>query len=184
MPINPLKISVILLLAFAVLTGVAHGKVYQSREQALQKAFPEAESIETVNLYLSEEDVDRVVRLSGVEPESALYSFYVGKKGGTITGYAAIEAGTVRTLPETVIVVLNTDGSVRYVEVLAFFEPEEYKPSERWLAQFPGKRLSPQLRIGGQIQGISGATLSAQAITRQVRKSAALLRLHLEKTSR
>ena len=116
----------------------------------------------------------QVKRRSGVILDSAIYKFYVGKKNGEITGYAAIEAATVRTLPETVMVVLNADGTVRLAEILAFFEPSEYMPSKRWLNQFLGANLSPSLRIGGDIQGISGATLSAQAIARQVRKTAAL----------
>lgn len=79
------------------------------------------------------------------------------------------------------MVVLDPDGKVRFIEILAFFEPEEYKPAKRWLDQFGGKTLSPQLRIGGDIQGITGATLSAQAIARQVRKSSAMLKLFKQK---
>jgi hypothetical protein len=181
MRIKPFEITVALVLILCAFTSIANGKVYQRKDAALKKALSGAETIETVNLYLTEPEMDRIAKASGVRPDSALYSFYAGKKGTQVTGYAAIEAATVRTLPETAIVTLEPDGSVRSVEILAFFEPEEYKPSDRWLAQFPSKRLSTELRVGGEIQGITGATLSAQAITRQVRKSAALLELYLEK---
>lgn len=172
-----MKIVLLALLAAVILPLPAAAKLYLSREEALKLAFPGADRIETVHLYLTDEEKEVVKRRSGAAPDSSLYTFYVGRKGETVTGYAAIEAAVVRTLPETVMVVLEPDGRVRFVEILAFFEPEEYKPSGRWLDQFRSRTLSPELRPGGEIQGITGATLSAQAVTRQVRKSAALLQI-------
>lgn len=175
------EIAISLLLLLAALASVAHGGVHRSKEEALARAFPDAERVETVNLYLSPAEVERVEGETGVRLDSAIATFYVGRRGEAVTGYAAIEAGTVRTLPETVLVALDPAGAVRYVEILAFFEPSEYQPAERWLAQFAGRTLSTRLRIGDEIQGITGATLSAQAIARQVRKSAALCRRLLER---
>lgn len=151
-----------------------------SKDDALKKAFPDADRVETVNLFLTDAQLEQVKKRSGVTPDSAIYTFYVGKKGELTTGYAAIEAATVRTLPETVMVVLNPDGSVRFTEILAFFEPSEYMPSKRWLDQFKKIKLSPDLRVGGDIHSITGATLSAEAIARQVRKTAALCEILLE----
>lgn len=174
---RPLELFLSLALLLTAAVSIARGEVSLSREQALRLAFPEAETIETVRLYLTEEEMAQVARASGARLDSPLHTFYVGKTGGKATGYAAIEAATVRTMPETVMVVLDPDGTVRFVEILAFFEPEEYKPSRRWLNQFPGRKLSPEMRVGGEIQGITGATLSAQAILRQVRRTAALAEL-------
>jgi hypothetical protein len=180
MLIRPLEIVIAFTLVLAAFGSIAQGKVYLPKGDALQLAFPGADKIETTNLYLTEEEMKEVTRASGATVDSALYTLYAGKRGDEVLGYAAIEAATVRTLPETVMVVMNPDGSVDFVEILAFFEPEEYKPSKRWLDQFQGERLSANLRVGGDIQGLTGATLSAQAITRQVRKSSAMLRLFLE----
>ena len=62
-------------------------------------------------------------------------------------GYAVIDVRTVRTLPEALLIVIAPDGSVRSLRVLAFHEPTEYQPSERWLAQMDGKRLGPELHL-------------------------------------
>jgi Na+-translocating ferredoxin:NAD+ oxidoreductase RnfG subunit len=70
--------------------------------------------------------------------------------------------------------VLTPDGALRSVRVLAFHEPTEYQPSERWLAQLGGKRLGPDLRLKRDIQGIAGATLSSQSVVRAVRTALAL----------
>ncbi len=167
-------------LLLLVSAAVALAGVYQSKEQALQSAFPNGETVESINLFLTPEQVAGVEKASGARLDSALYTFYAGSHAGKITGYAAIEAATVRTLPQTVLVVLEPDGRVRFTEILAFFEPEEYRPPRRWLDQFSGRELSAELRVGGEIQGITGATLSAHAVSRQVRKSAALCRMLLE----
>lgn len=173
-----LRTATILALLLGLLLPAAAGAgAYMNRAEALELAFPGAERVETVNLFLTAEEAQEVARLSGAPLDSALFTFYVGRRGETVTAYAAIEAATVRTLPETVLVVLDPDGRVRFTEILAFFEPEEYLPPRRWLAQFAGRSLSPELRVGGDIQGITGATLSAQAVTRQVRKTAALVEI-------
>lgn len=164
----------LLLTMFFILPGLSWGGALMSKDDALKLAFPDADRIETINLFLTDAQVVQVKQRSGVTLDSPIYTFYVGKKGQQTTGYAAIEAATVRTLPETVMVVLNPDGTVRFTEILAFFEPPEYMPPKRWLDQFKKIQLSPTLRVGREIHGISGATLSAQAITRQVRKTAAL----------
>lgn len=178
---TPMKYLFLLLLTlFLALPGLSRGGALMSKDDALKLAFPDADRIETINLFLTEAQLAQVKQRSGVVPESPIHTFYVGKKGQEINGYAAIEAATVRTLPETVMVVLDPDGIVRFTEILAFFEPPEYMPSKRWLKQFRQIQLSPDLRVGGEIHGISGATLSAQAITRQVRKTAALCEILLE----
>ncbi|MGE4579928.1 MAG: FMN-binding protein [Desulfuromonadales bacterium] len=164
-------LCLVLLLLFP---DLSLAKAFMSKSEALKRAFPDADRVETVNLFLSTAEMEQVKKLSGLLPDSPIFTFYVGKKAEQTTGYAAIEAGVVRTLPETVMVVLNADGTVRFTEILAFFEPPEYLPAKRWLDQFRGIQLSPDLRVGGDIQAISGATLSAEAITRQVRKIAAV----------
>lgn len=169
-----MKTLIVLLTLLFLLPGSGRSEVRYSRDQALKLAFPRADRIEPRNLFLNDSERAAVGRAAGTHLDSGLYTFYVGYRGGEVTGYAAIEAATVRTQPATVMVVLNPDRSVRLVEILAFFEPPEYRPQQRWLAQFGGRRLGPQLRVGSDIQGITGATLSAQALTRQVRKTLAM----------
>ena len=85
----------------------------------------------------------------------------------------------VRTLPEALLIVIAPDGSVRSLRVLAFHEPTEYQPSERWLAQMDGKQLGPDLHLKRAIHTIAGATLSSQAVTRSVRTALALYQVLL-----
>ena len=100
-----------------------------------------------------------------------------------MTGYAFIDLHTVRTLPEAFLVVLSPEGVVRTLRVLAFHEPVDYLPSARWYAQFDHKALRDSLRVGGDIHGIVGATLSARATTRGVRRALAFYEVLVENGS-
>jgi len=165
--------GVLLMLAVPAFPGNGEAGVLMTRGEALELAFPEAERIETRTLYLSAAQQAKVARTAGSAVDS-LATFYVGHRGKEITGYAVIEATTIRTHPATVLIQIDPQGRVRRIDILAFFEPEEYRPAPRWLEQFRGRRLAPGLRIGDDIQGITGATLSAQAVTRLARKTLAL----------
>ena len=98
---------------------------------------------------------------------------YTGMKGDEVLGYAFIDTHTVRTMPEAFMVVLSPNGIVRSLRVLAFYEPREYQPNNRWYAQFEQVSAGQSLRVGGDIHGIAGATLSARATTRGVRRALA-----------
>ena len=75
------------------------------------------------------------------------------------------------------MIVLEPDGTTRSVRVLAFHEPLDYLPTERWYKQFEDRSLADPLRLGRDIHGIAGATLSARAVASSVRRALALFRV-------
>jgi Na+-translocating ferredoxin:NAD+ oxidoreductase RnfG subunit len=78
------------------------------------------------------------------------------------------------------MIVLSPAGEVRSLRVLAFHEPLEYKPTSRWYSQFENRSLEAPLRVGGDIHGVVGATLSARATTRGVRRALAYFEVLLQ----
>jgi transcriptional regulator of nitric oxide reductase len=162
------------LLALAVGPGSAGATVFYSRSEALELAFPEADRVEGRTYALDDQQVARVEALARCPVETRLVKMYTGWKDDRVLGYAFIDLHTVRTLPEAFLVVLDPKGRVRTLRVLAFHEPLDYLPTERWYAQFDRKSLGQPLRLGGDVHGIVGATLSARATTRGVRRALAL----------
>ena len=161
-------------LLFAVFGGVpAEGKVFFSRSEALQLAFPDAEQVASKTYVLDDAQLDQIQDLAKCELDSKLVKIYTGMRGGDVIGYALIDVHNVRTLPEAFMVVLNPAGEVRSLRVLAFHEPLEYKPTNRWYRQFDNKSIDARLRLGGDVHGVVGATLSARATTRGVRRALA-----------
>ncbi len=153
----------------------AHAKVFLAKDEALALAFPASDRVEDRVVILSDEQKREIERRARAPLESQLWTIHVGWKGEQITGYAVIDSHIVRTLPETFMVVIDPKGSLVRVEVLAFHEPPEYLPTERWIGQFNGRALDDDLKLGAGIQGITGATLSAQAMTAGVRRALALV---------
>lgn len=153
----------------------ARAAVLLAKDEALALAFPGAERVEERTFILTDAQTEDVERRSRAKLETQIWTIHVGWKGTEVQGYAIIDTHNVRTLPETFMAVIEPNGSLRRVDVLAFHEPPEYMPTERWIAQFPGRKLDDDLKLGAGVQGITGATLSAQAMTAGVRRALALV---------
>ena len=163
-----------LVLAFAAVANAAGAEVFASKREALEQAFPGADSIERHTLVLDDAQARAIEKRAHGELESRLATIHTAMRDGRVVGYAIIDVHTVRTFPEAFLVVLDPTGRVASTRILAFYEPPEYRPPERWLAQFEERRLEPSLSLGGSIHGIAGATLSSRAVTNGVRRALAL----------
>lgn len=166
------------LLAFAVVVATAangaHAVVFYARDEAMSLAFPDADRIEARDLFLTATQRAEIEEAAKSKVESDLLTVYVGHKNGAVMGYAIIDTHVVRTLPETFLIVLGAQGNVTATHVLAFYEPTEYMPGERWLRQFNDKRDPKDLRVGRGIAAITGSTLTSHAVTAAVRRALAI----------
>ena len=171
-------VAVLLLAVFFAVN--ANAKVFYSQSEALALAFPDAEKVESNTFILDDDQVERIESLAKCELGSKLVKIYTGMREGKGLGYALIDVHNVRTLPEAFMVVLNPSGEVRSLRVLAFHEPLEYKPTNRWYSQFDNRSIEAPLRVGGDIHGVVGATLSTRATTRGVRRALAYYEVLLQ----
>lgn len=158
-----------ILLIFAGWSCTALAKVYYSKNEAMELAFGNDALIEMLPLFPDDAQHRTIEQQAKVKLDSALFTFYVGKKQGQIIGYAAIETQLVRTKPETLLVVLDAQGKLKNVLTLAFHEPPEYEPPAKWYALLHQRPIE-ELATNGAIQGISGATLSTRAALNSARK--------------
>jgi Na+-translocating ferredoxin:NAD+ oxidoreductase RnfG subunit len=169
----------ILLLALFCFTTPSFSTIFYSKNEAMELAFGKDAQVETLSLFPDKNETAQIETLAKVKMESGMFSFYVGKKQGKILGYAAIETETVRTKPETLMILLTPEGAIRSVTLLAFHEPPEYQAPERWFEQFTNKPLD-ELDFNKGIQGISGATLSTRSALNSVRKVMAVYQVMIK----
>lgn len=162
-------IASILLLSWLALAGSAQATVFYSKEEAFELAFGKDAEVEPLSLFLTDEQAERIEKMALVKLDSKLYTLHVGRRGGQVLGYAAIESHNVRTQPETVVIVLSPAGELVRVEMLAFHEPPEYQPPARWFERLYQRPLQ-ELRLGQGADGIAGATLSCRASLDGIRK--------------
>ncbi|HYX19358.1 MAG TPA: FMN-binding protein [Thermoanaerobaculia bacterium] len=163
--------------ALAVAARAASGKVFLTAEEALKLAFPGA-TITRRTAFLTKAQQEAARRLSGdEEPPSALATFYTGVRDGKLVGTAYVDTHVVRTMPETILVVVDPAGAIARIEVLSFSEPEEYLPKAHWYEQFQGRPLDDELSMKRGIRPVTGATLTARATTDAARRVLALHRV-------
>lgn len=154
--------------------AAADAGAFYAKDEALRLAFPDAPEVQPRTVILTDAQAVAVKDRAGVDLDSRLFTFYTARRDDQILGYGVIDTHTVRTLPETFLAVLTPDGRVDQVLLLAFYEPKEYMPPPHWLEQFKGRTLSGTWRVGRDLHGISGASLTARAIPQALRKILAL----------
>ncbi len=161
----------------ALLAFSAGATVLVSVEEALALAFPGA-TTERETLFLTDDQMREASELGGGELGSALVTRYAATDaGGAVIGHAYLDTHRVRTLPETLMIVVTPEGTVGRVEVVVFREPVEYMPREGWYRQYDGEELDDDLSLKGDIRPVTGATLTARATTEAVRRVLAIHRV-------
>jgi len=159
-------IGLIVSLALALPGGAAAA----APDEALRSALPTGASIERESLFLTETQLQRASELAGDEIQLELWTRYTASIDGRVVAHAYFDTHIVRTLPETLLVVVNTDGTIARVEVVAFKEPRDYRPKQAFYDQFAAHPLDDRLRLGRDLRAVTGATLSVRAATTAVRR--------------
>ena len=165
-----MRMAILALAGVVVLVPEAWSAVYHSRESALDLAFGQEAVVDSRELFLSKEKQAQAAQMAGSPVASRLVQRYEGSVDGALVGYAYFETHQVRSLPETLMVVVAPDGAVLAVHVLAFHEPEAYLPHDGFLNQFNGTELDGELSLRTGLQGIAGSTFTANAVTAAVRR--------------
>jgi hypothetical protein len=153
----------IFLVFLAGADSIVHAQAYVTKDEALALYLGKHYDRKTV--FLTDDQVQQIQQKAKAKVESKIVTYYRGNNR-----FAYFETRTIRTMPATFIVVLDTSGSIHGVEMLAFYEPEDYQPPKRWLKTFESKTINDDLWLKRGVYNISGATLSAQAITESIRK--------------
>lgn len=159
--------------ACATASFPASARVLVTQDKALAEAFPGA-AVERRDAFLTDAQAKRVETLAGSPPETRVVAYYVATKEGKPAGTAFFDTHVVRTLPETLMIVVDPAGAVVKAEVLSFDEPPEYLPKPRWFELFKKRKLDRDLAAGRGIPVVTGATLTSRAVAAAVRRALAL----------
>ena len=167
------------ILLCALFAPPAEAVVYMTKDQALREAFGQAE-VKRKSFILDDTQVQAVQKRANAKLESKIVAAYVATVGDSLVGTAFFDTRNIRTMPGVFMIVVAPDRTIREIEVLAFHEPTDYEPSERWLAQFDDRPLEDDLWPKRDIRNISGATLTARAVTESARLALAMFEVLVE----
>jgi FMN-binding protein len=166
------------LIVFVLLAALpAQGRVLQTQQQALTGAFARGARVVRETTFLTPAQIKSAKQESGVDFRDRLIIRYTAFDGTRIVGYAYFDTHRVRTLSETVMIVVTPEGRIEKVEVLSFDEPPDYLPKKRWLDQLIGQKLDADLSLARAVRPMSGASLTGRAIVNASRKILALHRV-------
>ena len=155
-------------------------QVYLTKKQAFEIAFPGADKIKKERLWLTKEEIRAIEEIYMYKIYETRFTFYTGIKNGKSMGSMLIDNIIGKSFPITFMTVLNTDGTVRDVEIMVYREPQGWEVRYKsFRSQFYGKDTSSN---SNEILSISGATLSVRAIKSGVYKAMAAYKiLYLDK---
>jgi hypothetical protein len=151
----------------------ARAGVILTEKAALERAFP-GQQPERRTLYLTADQTAAVQKAARSRLPSPIRTVWEARADGAVTGRAYLDTHLVRTMPETVMAVVEPDGRLRMALVLQFNEPSDYLPRDRWLTTLSGKALDDDLWPDRGVHRVTGSTLTVQALTEAVRRCLAV----------
>lgn len=141
----------------------------------IKPSFSQNVSIEKKQFRLSPEEIRELQKEAKAGIDSGVVRLYTVHDGKKTEGYAVLLLKKIRTKSAAVLYVMDTKQTIKSIEIVAFAEPQEYKPNRTWQKAFEGKRRDDNLFAGKGIPTISGATMSARAISDAARIAIAIV---------
>jgi len=161
-----------LLLLTLLTTSIFAEKVVIS--DILKENFSDKISVEKRNLILTKDEAKSIQNAARAKVGSKIVRYYEVKKEDTIVGHAILLKQKIRTKNAAILYMVDENKTMIGVEIISFKEPSEYKPNDDWRKIFVGKTSEDILIAGKDIPTISGATLSARAISDAARVALAI----------
>ena len=99
-----------------------------------------------------------------------LYYWKISQNDTTIA-YAFLDNVKGKSMPITFMVILSKDGSIINANVIKYREPYGGEVgNNRWLEQFNEKNEKSNYDVGKTIDGITGATISVNSLSKGIKK--------------
>ena len=161
------------------LLASAQEGIFLKEEEAPKAVFPDATAFLRQVIPATAELKDKIKLRMGKTPTSIWqdsYVTFVAMKGEAVLGYAVIVDEIGKHRPITFVVGIGADHKIKDVALMVYREAYGGEVRDRrFLQQYRGKELKDPLLPFRDVQNISGATLSVEAIGRGSKKALALV---------
>jgi len=140
-------------------------EVLISPVDAMKQSYGNDAVIVKKNMLLSKTQASKIQKSSKTKLDSKIFRVFKATKESKLLGYGILVNKKVRSKNAVVIYFISNKSVLKSIEVIAFNEPIEYLPSDKWNSQFEDVGTDKMLRVSKEIPTITGATLSARSIT-------------------
>ena len=150
---------------------VVHATQYLTVEQAQRVLFPAADRYEEQPVTLTDAQKKAIEQASDTRVYNRRPKVWRAMSGDTLLGHLFVDQVYGKHEFITYALAVTADGSIAGVEILDYRETHgDQVRQPRWRAQFLGKDADDAVKLGRDIQNISGATLSCRHLTDGVRR--------------
>jgi Na+-translocating ferredoxin:NAD+ oxidoreductase RnfG subunit len=170
------------------LTVVCHAFTLLTKKQALEKIFGSGSEITVETKVLKGQKLSDIKKRLGGKlvyhqagSESRRVAgrkkidFHFASRNGKKIGVAIIDVEPGKWGPVEFIIALNLRGVVKVVRVMSYQEKRGRPIARRsYMNQYRGKTSKSILKVGKDIIGVSGATISSRSATFSVKKAIVL----------
>lgn len=173
-----IRLITILLILF-VSTAYA-GEISDRTEASIKLSLGNDVKIEMQKLFLDKKTIKSVSEKSHQKFLKDFVYYYKVRKDDEIIGYAILDNVYGKLQPITVLAVFDKKGVIVGSYIIKYREQHgKQVTNETWLKQFEGKKVESDFLLGKDIDGISGATISARAVSLGM-KRLTILNKHLD----
>ncbi len=191
MKTNILKKILLIIFFLLICADFCFAITLLTEQEALDRLLPQADEITAQKITVSTEQLDMIkkelggnlVHETGSRSAKELnqqkeFTFYLAKNQNKISGVAIILDEPGKWGPIKFVVCLGPKGEIRNAAVMKYTETRG-RPvaSGSFLRQFSGKTLNDPIRLGEDIQGVSGATISSAAACFTMKKAMVLYKI-------
>jgi hypothetical protein len=149
---------------------------YYTTRGVLAEFFPGSERVSYRSFTLDAPARARLAQRLGYAPSRDRYTIFVATTQGKVDGYAIVDDEQGLHQPITFATRLSPRGTVERVEIMVYREPRGDEVRDpRFRKQFEGKTAQDSLRLGRDIDAVSGATVSSASLATGVRRAAVLV---------
>ena len=151
-------------------------KITDKTENELKKYFPEYISIDWTMYEIPKnikKTIQKEVKQKFFRDEVNLWTI---TNKDSLKYYAILDNVIGKTMPISFLCIFDSLGEVQHSSVIKYREPYGGEVgSKKWLKQFYKYNESSPYKVGGDISGISGATLSVNSVTKGIHKLSILI---------
>ncbi len=159
-------VPILTLAPTAIVIQSAYATVYFNEQQAQQAIFGNAKMTKDF-ITVTDEQAKEIKQKSGMDVRHKEIKIWDAQGGGKFF----IDEVIGKHEYITYAIGINKDGTVKGIEIMNYNETYGYQIREKsWRDQFVGKNSSANLKLDGDIENISGATMSCKHITEGVRR--------------
>ncbi len=173
-----IRFFLLLVLYFFPTDMVDASEIKERSQELITKQFGTETTIAFRKLDLTPELRKRIEAIAGQRFfRNSIYMWKISG-GDTTVGYALLDNVIGKSLPITFLVIFDSDGIILSTHVVKYREAIGGEISNwRWNHQFSDRNYQSSFSVGNDIDGISGATISVNAMTRGIHKLTILMEI-------